>query len=505
MGLFFIHIIKSSLCLIIFYLAYKALLSKETFYKVNRFILLIIITASILLPFFELTVSHSTVATVPEHFKNIEHLLLQKKVHIKGLSPETNDGFYSLLFFIYIIGAVVQLIIIIGNFLKIYQLARRSTQMEYENYILAVTQQEQSPFSWGNYIVLSKADYNNQPEIIIQHELIHLKRYHSVDLLIAELASIFFWFNPTIWLLKKEMKDIHEFEVDDTLLKQGVDAKEYQLLLIKKAVGEKLYSVANTFNQSSLSKRIRMMLRRRSNPWAQLKYLCIVALTLFSVIVFARPEVTAKLKGISSDKLGKFIKKQVATITQNPVIEQPAPEKEPVKVNKKPEIKPAIEASNAIANAAVLATNQSVVTRSPSSPLCMVDGKETSYDEFQQLNSNAIKTVQVLKEKEAIGLFGDKGKNGAIVITLIPQADKTVKLQPDIVIQETSGPPIYIFFAGDKQLELAQQILYNKNLNLILQHPELLQSQVLVAGKAATDKYGSAGANGVIEIHIKAH
>jgi beta-lactamase regulating signal transducer with metallopeptidase domain len=494
MGLFFIHIIKSSLCLIIFYLSYKALLSKETFYKVNRFILLVIIIASILLPFFEMTVSQPAVATVPEHFKNMEQLLLQKKVHLKGFSAETNDGFYSLLFFTYIIGALIQLFITIGNFLKIYQLARRSTQVNYEGYILAVTPQEQSPFSWGRYIVLSKDDYNNQPEIIIQHELIHLKRYHSVDLLIAELASIIFWFNPTIWLLKKEMKDIHEFEVDDTLLKQGVDAKEYQLLLIKKAVGEKLYSVANTFNQSSLSKRIRMMLRKKSNPWAQLKYLCIVVLTLFSVIVFARPEVTAKLKGISSDKLGKFIKKQVATITQNPVAEQPAPEKAPVKASKKPDVKPAVEANNEAANTPA----QPSVTHSPTSPLCMVNGKETNYAEFQQIDPNTIKTVKVLKEKEAVGQYGDKGRNGAVIITT--NFEQVISV--DVSIPTTNNTPIYIFFAGDKQLEPAQQVMLNKNLNVILSSPRAIKKQVELTGKAATDKYGSAGANGIIEVYM---
>lgn len=412
MGLFFIHIIKSSLCLVFFYMAYKALLSKETFYKVNRFILLSIIIASILLPFFEMSISQPAVVAVPVRLKGIEHLILQKRVHFTGFTADTGDGFYSLLFFIYLTGVLVQLIITAVNFIRIYRLAKYSTKQTYEGYTLAVTSQEQSPFSWGNYIVLSKNDYQNQPEIIIQHELIHLKRFHSCDLLLAELAIIIFWFNPTIWLLKKELKDIHEFEVDDTLIKQGVDAKEYQLLLIRKAVGEKLYSVANTFNQSSISKRIRMMLRKRSNPWAQLKYLCIIMLTLFSVIAFARPDVTNKLKGISTAKLGGFIKKQVAAIATAAKIEKPAvPADKPVKADPMP-----MDKSAGVATGTQDQNNQ--VDKSASSPLCMVNGKETSYAQFEMIAPEAIKSVKVLKEKEAMAAYGDKGKHGAIEITV---------------------------------------------------------------------------------------
>jgi beta-lactamase regulating signal transducer with metallopeptidase domain len=412
MGLFFIHIIKSSLCLVFFYMAYKALLSKETFYKVNRFILLSIIIASILLPFFEMSISQPAVAAVPVRLKGIEHLILQKQVHFTGFTADTGEGFYSLLFFIYLTGVLVQLIITAVNFIRIYRLAKHSTKQAYEGYTLAVTSHEQSPFSWGNYIVLSKTDYHNQPEIIIQHELIHLKRFHSCDLLLAELAIIIFWFNPTIWLLKKELKDIHEFEVDDTLIKQGVDAKVYQLLLIRKAVGEKLYSVANTFNQSSISKRIRMMLRKRSNPWAQLKYLCIIMLTLFSVIAFARPDVTNKLKGISTAKLGGFIKKQVAAIATAAKIEKTViAEKRPAKADQTPLAK----STDVIPDAPV---QNGHVDKNASSPLCMVNGKETSYEEFERIMPEAIKSVKVLKEKEAIAAYGDKGKHGAIEITV---------------------------------------------------------------------------------------
>jgi len=511
MGLFFIHIIKSSLCLVFFYPAYKVLLSKETFYKVNRFILLVIIIASAIIPFFELAVSEPAVVTVPAHLKNIENLILQRQVHFAGFTADAGDGFYSLLFFIYITGVLVQLIITIANFARIYRLAHRATKLSYGEYTLAVTRQEQSPFSWGRYIVLSKTDYSNQPEIIIQHELIHLKRHHSIDLLLAELAIIVFWFNPTIWLLKKEMKDIHEFEVDETLINQGVDAKEYQLLLIRKAVGEKLYSVANTFNQSSISKRIMMMLRKRSNPWAQLKYICIIVLTLFSVIAFARPDVTNKLKGISSDKLGKFIKKQVAVVStalkpeKTIAAEKKATTGHPVMANINPP--PATESP----------VQNNEVVKSESSPLCIVNGRETSYAEFERIIPESIKSVKVLKEREAIIAYGAKGKNGVIEITLnsieITASDifKILKqpagVSERVVInnsQTTTTEPGYVFFIGGKLADPQQQLVLSANKLLLFQnnHDEI-ESTISITGKAATDKYGPDCKNGVVEIYLK--
>jgi hypothetical protein len=306
MGLFFIHIIKSSLCLVAFYLAYKMLLSKETFYRANRFILLAIIIASMLIPFIQLTISQPSVAVVPVHIQNFEHVLLQQPAQFNLFKTASADGIYSLLFCIYLIGFFVQLTISIINFVRIHRLANRAVHIPFGKYIIAITSQDQSAFSWGKYIVLSRKEYDSQPEIIIQHELMHLKRLHSLDLFLTEITIVLFWFNPVVRLLIQELKDTHEFEVDDALIRQGVDAKEYQLLLIRKAAGDKIYSIANTFNQSKLSVRIKMMLRQRSNPWAQLKYLCIIVLTLFSVICVCQAGRSRAAKSHINGKAGQI-------------------------------------------------------------------------------------------------------------------------------------------------------------------------------------------------------
>ena len=511
MGLLFIHIIKSSLCLIAFYFSYKVLLSKETFYKANRFILISIIVVSALIPFFELTIHQPLVAAVPVRVKNLEELFLQQHMHINVFAAERTEILYSLLFFIYLAGAGIQLVITCINFIKISRLTGRAAHIPYGNYVLALTDHDQSPFSWGKYIVLSKKDYGNSPEIIIQHELVHLKRGHSLDLLVAELAVITFWFNPVIWLLKNELKDIHEFEVDDTLLRMGVDSKQYQLLLIKKAVGDKVYSIANSFNQSKLSIRIRMMLRQKSNPWAKLKYACIALLTFVSVIAFAKPGIAEKIKALSPRQFGTFLKAGVNHLAQSISLEKksgPGTGNDGNTVNKKP-----LSAANVVSQGAdkpagadhPAGKNVAVVagfTSGATSPLCIVDGKRTSYEEFQQIDAAAIKTVKVLKEKEAVELYGENGRNGAILITLMDDYTNRNANSP-VKLPFNMSKPAYVFFADGKPLGDTEQSIFARQAGAIIDNHDLVESVIFITGKEAIRRYGPKGANGILEIYLK--
>jgi beta-lactamase regulating signal transducer with metallopeptidase domain len=122
------------------------------------------------------------------------------------------------------------------------------------------------------------------------------------------------WFNPAAWLLRQELQNIHEYEADDTVLSQGINAKEYQLLIIKKAVGARLYSLANSLNHSSLKKRLTMMMKEKSHPWARLKYLYVLPLAAISMVAFAHTEAANNSNGISEAK-----GTEVLAITKFPV------------------------------------------------------------------------------------------------------------------------------------------------------------------------------------------
>ena len=144
-----------------------------------------------------------------------------------------------------------------------------------------------SPFSWGRYIVVSEQDDDALLRDVLLHEEAHLRLHHSVDLLVADLAGCLQWFNPAMWLLRRELRAIHEYEADEAVLRSGVDAREYQMLLIRKAAGKRWCSVANSFNHSKLKNRITMMLRKKSSRWNYARALVFLPLVGLALGAFA--------------------------------------------------------------------------------------------------------------------------------------------------------------------------------------------------------------------------
>ena len=134
-------------------------------------------------------------------------------------------------------------------------------------------------------------------EAIFAHEKAHVLHRHSYDTMLMLAAEAIQWFNPVIWMMEMDMRCIHEYQADEYVLNQGINAKNYQLYLIKKAVGSRLQSFANGLNQSTLKKRIAMMCNRKSNKWAALKYMYLLPVGTFATMAFARPEMANRVDG----------------------------------------------------------------------------------------------------------------------------------------------------------------------------------------------------------------
>ena len=306
MGAFFVYILKSSVCLAVFYLFYRLLLSKETFHRFNRFALLGILLLSCIVPFMEVTVKEPT--EVHQQFLTFEELLLTV-----GVSPVEEAGnimlvsdftWREMLLLVYLSGIVFFLIRTVWSLFRMLHLIRDSRIVSRENGITIIAHRKNiAPFSWMKFVLISETDLLENGTEILVHEVAHIRKRHSIDLLVADICIFFQWFNPASWLLKQELQNIHEYEADECVINQGIDAKKYQLLLIKKAVGTRLYSMANSFNHSSLKKRITMMLKEKSNPQARAKYIYILPLAALSVMAFARPEVSTELDEISAVKV----------------------------------------------------------------------------------------------------------------------------------------------------------------------------------------------------------
>ena len=294
MGLFFIYSLKVAFCLIAFYLLFKLLLSKETFHSFNRLVLLLVMVVSILLPWVKVTTAEPT--AIAEGMISIESVIASAEV-VDSESPEGLTAI-QLLFIIYIIGIAVFFLREVVSVFSLIRLIRRGTPLTAEQagvsqrgVQVVVMKNEIAPFSWFRHVVLSEKDFRENPREILTHELAHIRLGHSWDVAVCNLLIIFQWWNPAAWLLKRELQNVHEFEADEAVIKRGVDAKQYQLLLIRKSVGERLFSMANNLNHQSLKKRITMMTTKKSSPWQKAKVLVALPMAALAVAAFANTEV----------------------------------------------------------------------------------------------------------------------------------------------------------------------------------------------------------------------
>ena len=303
MGDLLFYLLKSGCYLIIFYLLFKLLMSGTTFFRFNRVTILAGIIGCMFLPLIEFTTQEETFLTVP--LQTIQGIFVEQADGIFGdtmfwVRPQVDEtgNMQAInwcpiaLGYVYLAGGLFVLCRILLSFYRMFQLIRNGKRRSYGKYKLIVVSEPISSFCWGKYIVVSVSDYSQQStDGILLHETMHLRYRHTLDLLCMQCLLILYWFNPAIWLLKRELQEVHEFEADNGVLNTGIDATRYQLLLVKKAVGTRLYSMANGFNHSKLKKRITMMLKERTNRWARLKLLFVVPVMGGALYAFAQPEV----------------------------------------------------------------------------------------------------------------------------------------------------------------------------------------------------------------------
>ncbi|GKH22827.1 M56 family metallopeptidase [Bacteroides thetaiotaomicron] len=551
MGAFFIYILKSAVCLVLFYLFFKLLLSRETFHRFNRVALLGVLLFSLLIPCIEMTTRHQV--EVQQAVLSIEQLLM--KAEMENTTPvEIEAGEWQLApapvflswiqiaLLIYLAGIVVLVCRNVYSLLCLLRLICSGKREKLESGItLVVHDRAIAPFSWMRYIVISREDLEENGREILIHEAAHIRNCHSWDLLIADICIFFQWFNPGAWLLKQELQNIHEYEADETVINEGVNAKEYQLLLIKKAVGTRLYSMANSFNHSKLKKRITMMLKEKSNPWARLKYLYVLPLAAIAVTAFARPEISERVEEISAVKvndLAAIVEAKVEEITKD--VLKDSLKAKPYVVPEKSKMYGgrwvSKDSSTVYSADSVVIFNDSVASKRSSvvlyggrferisesnKPLILVDGKEISKDTLYSImndeaNPNRIKTVSILRSDAALSIYGEKGKHGVYDIELLPNADnhfritktqakfktKTESFPKQNSVPGIGGLPIRGVYDGEEPLVVidGKEVLEPNALSKI--SPDRIKSFSVLKSEAALEAYGKKAKNGVILIDL---
>ena len=279
---------KVALALLVFYLFYRFLLKKETFHRFNRVVLVGTAVLSFLLPLCIITIHKpiEVAPVLPEPTIVATELPAQELVPLLEPAVPWWPTALTLLFWA---GVAFVLARVTLSILSIVRIIRQGRLVREEDGCkIIVTERDIDPFSWMKYIVLSGKDWEAPHESILAHEKAHIGLGHSLEVLLVDVLSALQWFNPAIWMLRADLQELHEYEADDAVLRAGTNIKEYQYLLIRKAVSKSGYSVANSFNHSILKNRITMMSKSKSPLSRGLRVLYLIPLTCIGLGMQAR-------------------------------------------------------------------------------------------------------------------------------------------------------------------------------------------------------------------------
>lgn len=299
MGAFLSYSVVSGFALLTLYLAYRLLLARDNQHGFNRGVLLAIYAVSFTAyPLLQLISGIRGVSS--------PLMVATGAVEVIGKAEvaDSTPVWGVILILAFVIGMAVVAIRTVITWIRLVRVIRSGQKIEHDGYTLVVTDDERfAPFSWMRYVVISRKDYERDGSAIVTHELKHIACRHWVDLLIAQAVCIVNWFNPAAWLMRDELMLVHEYQADMAVIDRGHDTQEYQMLLIKKAVGARFPSLANSLNHSKLKKRITMMYKAKSGAGRKWKALAMVPVLALALGLTGVPVVRAAVSTIGTLKV----------------------------------------------------------------------------------------------------------------------------------------------------------------------------------------------------------
>ncbi|SEN18339.1 outer membrane transport energization protein TonB [Prevotella sp. ne3005] len=284
---FLIYDAKVAVLIAVFYMFYRLMLARETFHRVNRLVLLLTAVASFVLPLCVITM-HETVTMEAVPVMTVDNLTVDDVAPMPEPAVET-PWWQILLPVLFMIGMVVTIGHTLMSMFRILMLIKRSEKHPQSDgtTICVSGNADVPPFSWMHYIVMNQSDYAERNAAILAHERGHIRLRHSWDLLLVDTLTALQWFNPAMWMLRSDLRAIHEYEADGEVLSLGINARQYQYLLITKAASIGGYSLANGISHSTLKNRINMMLHKKSSQTSLLKLLALVPIVGLALAVNA--------------------------------------------------------------------------------------------------------------------------------------------------------------------------------------------------------------------------
>lgn len=386
---FLYYLLRASFVMLILYGFYKLIFSRVTFYSLNRVTLLLLLLVINVMPLFQFNLlpdPKETFSALPQEMLSLDELEIAGGSFIE----QSNEIQWMIgIVIIYFTGLAFFLIRYLWGLFQVGCIVRQSVRTTLDDgSVLCITDKKMDPFSWFRYIVISCKDYDTIDHAILEHEQAHARLHHSRDRMLFDLFACIFWFNPFAWLLVRELQSVHEYQADESVIQQHIDPKQYQLLLIRKSVGEGKFAMANSFFQRDLQKRMYMMMKNRTTAIKKWGYTLIIPVLFLTMGILSIPELNATVVGNQPVALpmdvidsGNYLPDILGNNQQEP-------------------------------------SNQNYIRLSDGTrmnPIYIIDGIKK--EDLSDVKSDNIESVSVLKGKKAMDIYGDSGKNGVLIIT----------------------------------------------------------------------------------------
>lgn len=592
------YILEVNLCWFGFYLLYSLVLSKETFFEYNRWYLLGGLIGGLLIPLVEYQIIIEQIAD-SSAIAGLDLAALANMESAAVVVEEMSSRELLLkgAFIIYCLGAIILGLRFVFGLSRIAFLYLRGSKQPRPGYALVKTASIHPPFSFFHWlfqsqqIPLDKAD----EEKIITHEIEHIRQWHSLDVLLVELIGILLWFSPLVWLYRRSLRMIHEYQADEAVL-QTTKRKTYGHLLIRQSMSGPPIAIANHFIHSQLKKRLTMMTKKKSTQQSLMKYTFILPLLALFLMAFAPTKVykvvtpnTASISledpGPDLDKIKKALSAilakrayaktnmdsefagKFASTYDEYISSFPAHKKEITKVAvqvadqyemdtkvvddqlqsgqfRQPFKKQSIEEGITIVKEEKSDnTVGKIIIRSNATqsltPLYIVDGKVSTKTVVDVMDPNTIATINVFKGEKAEAVYGESGANGVVEIhtkAAVQVEDVKEELRQDknidaseekttFTIRKAENPGIEVeleekekstikirsttSIEGTKPLFVVDDEIFEKGDgspgDIKELDPNDIASINVLKGESASDKYGTKGVNGVVEIYTKGY
>ena len=448
-----LYALKSALVLMLLYTCFFALTSRETFHRLNRVLLVGSLVLALVVPFIQITFESKPeeVSTVPMviNYEVTQAVGNLRETVVTAPAVQTSLAW---VFWLYLAGFSAVVLSTLVQFVSLFRYLRgglRHTD-EFGNTVI-LHRGQMSPFSVFRFIVMSVEDYESAGAIL-RHEQAHIRLGHTYDLLLLNVVKAVQWFSPFVWLLERDLKAVHEFEADESVINLGIDAKQYQQLLVTKAVGNRLQPFANNLRRGSLKKRIIMMYRKKSSRPTMLKALFVVPVTALALCAFATPEVQNAVEAIDKADPTAPIVNKLMTSEPSPASQaQSAEEQKDVLVQ-------SVVAGDSISG---IETDHA---------LFIVDGQVQSEEDSRKIDPSTIDNVTVLKGVSAAEVAKEHGLNpsdykGAVIVNTKEYVASRVKDELRKKVPTNEGGVVVVSYSdnsfsdsGDDEIYLTPEV-----------------------------------------------